>query len=151
MTLARALFDLIVSGIATAGFGLLFRTERRALLPGALLGGAGYVVYDALLVLTGSAPLSALLGGLTAGLGAEIAARVQKSPAIVYATMGVIPLVPGYGLYRTMEFMVQADYVQALGAGMETALVAGAIALSLGAATVFARNLFRLPLFRRSS
>ena len=106
MTIGRILFDLVVAGVATAGFALLFRTEAKSLLPSAILGGVGYVVYD--------------------------------------ATMGVIPLVPGYGLYRTMEYMVQTDYMQALAAGMETALVAGAIALSLGFSTVVARNAFRL-------
>ena len=48
MTLGRIFFDLIVSGVATAGFALLFRTETRSLLPGALIGGVGYIVYDAL-------------------------------------------------------------------------------------------------------
>ena len=43
MTLGRIFFDLIVSGVATAGFALLFRTEMRSLLPGALIGGVGYI------------------------------------------------------------------------------------------------------------
>ena len=64
--------------------------------------------------------------------------------SVIDALRRVIPLVPGYGLYRTMEYMVQTDYMQALAAGMETALVAGAIALSLGFSTVVARNAFRL-------
>ena len=57
--------------------------------------------------------------------------------------MGVIPIVPGYGLYQTMEYMVQSDYSSALAIGMETLLVAGAIAMSLGFTTVFARAMLR--------
>ena len=101
-------------------------------------------MYDALLLGLDSAPVAAFVAGVLVGISAEITARLRKGPAIVYATMGVIPLVPGYGLYRTMEYMVQTDYMQALAAGMETALVAGAIALSLGFSTVVARNAFRL-------
>ena len=104
----------------------------------------GYWLYDALLLGLDSAPVAAFVAGVLVGISAEITARLRKGPAIVYATMGVIPLVPGYGLYRTMEYMVQTDYMQALAAGMETALVAGAIALSLGFSTVVARNAFRL-------
>ena len=144
MTIGRILFDLVVAGVATAGFALLFRTEAKSLLPSAILGGVGYVVYDALLLGLDSAPVAAFVAGVLVGISAEITARLRKGPAIVYATMGVIPLVPGYGLYRTMEYMVQTDYMQALAAGRETALVAGAIALSLGFSTVVARNAFRL-------
>lgn len=144
MTLGRILFDLVVAGIATAGFGLLFRTEHRSLLPGAIIGGIGYLVYDAILLGTGSTTAAAFAAGVLIGLAAEGTARVLKSPAIVYATMGVIPLVPGYGLYRTMEYMVQTDYTRALSAGMETVLVAGAIATSLGFSTVIARNILRI-------
>ena len=140
MSMGRILFDLVVAGIATAGFALLFRTEPKSLLSSAILGGVGYIVYDALLLSSGSA----FVAGVLVGISAEITARLRKGPAIVYATMGVIPLVPGYGLYRTMEYMVQADYVQALSAGMETLLVAGAIAMSLGFSTVVARNVFRI-------
>ena len=73
----------------------------------------------------------------------ELAARLLKGPTIVFATMGVIPIVPGYGLYQTMEYMVQSDYSSALAIGMETLLVAGAIAMSLGFTTVFARAMLR--------
>lgn len=144
MTFTKALFDLIVAGIATAGFGLLFRAETKSLAPGALIGGIGYVLYDALVLAFGSTAVAAFAAGVLVGAASEAAARVLKSPTIVFATMGIIPLVPGYGLYRTMEYVVGADYTRALASGMETLLVAGAIAMSLGFSTVIARRLLRM-------
>lgn len=141
MTIARILFDLVVAGIATAGFGLLFRTEGKSLLPCAVIGGLGYIVYDWIVLEYASAPVAAFISCLLVGLISEVAARVLKGPTIVFATMGIIPMVPGYGMYRTMEAVVQADYERATAVGMETILVAGAIALSLGFATVVARRL----------
>ncbi len=141
MTIGRILFDLIVAGVATAGFGLLFRTERRSLLPGAVIGGLGYILYDWIVLTYSSAPTAAFVSCLLVGLLSEAAARVLKGPTTVYATMGVIPMVPGYGMYRTMEYVVQADYARATSVGMETILIAGAIALSLGFSTVIARRL----------
>ena len=64
MTLGRIFFDLIVSGVATAGFALLFRTETRSLLPGALIGG----VWGALIGFLFLNPLLGIVAG--AGLGA---------------------------------------------------------------------------------
>ena len=141
MTIARLLFDLIVAGIATAGFGLLFRTEGKSLLPCAVIGGVGYIVYDWMAMELGSAPVAAFISCLLVGLVAEAAARILKGPTIVFATMGIIPMVPGYGMYRTMEAVVQADYERAISVGIKTIMVAGAIALSLGFATVIARRL----------
>ena len=123
MTLGRIFFDLIVSGVATAGFALLFRTETRSLLPGALIGGVGYIVYDALALSSGSTVLAAFFACLLIGAISELAARLLKGP--------------------TMEYMVQSDYSSALAIGMETLLVAGAIAMSLGFTTVFARAMLR--------
>ena len=143
MTIARILFDLVVAGIATAGFGLLFRTEGKSLLPCAVIGGAGYIVYDWIVLEFASAPVAAFISCLLVGLIAEAAARILKGPTIVFATMGIIPMVPGYGMYRTMEAVVQGDYEKGIAVGMETIMVAGAIALSLGFATVIARRLIR--------
>lgn len=140
MTFGRILFDLIIAGLATAGFGLLFRAKKEQLLPGALIGGVGYIVYDFIVLEYASAPVAAFLSCLFVGLVAEAAARLLKEPAIVFATMGVIPEVPGYGLYRTMEYAVNNDYEMAISVGIETIMTAGAIALSLGFATVIARK-----------
>ena len=85
--------------------------------------------------------MAAFISCLLVGLVAEAAARILKGPTIVFATMGIIPMVPGYGMYRTMEAVVQADYERAISVGIETIMVAGAIALSLGFATVIARRL----------
>ncbi len=143
MTITRALFDLIVAGVATAGFALLFRTQTRSLLPGALIGGIGYILYDWITLATGSAPVAAFFAGLFIGTAAECAARVLKGPTIVFATMGIIPPVPGYGLYRTMELIVLQDYTSAIAKGCETLMIAGAIALSLGFSAVVARSVLQ--------
>lgn len=140
MTLWRILFDLVVAGLATAGFGLLFRLQSKHLVPGAIIGGVGYILYDWIVLEYASAPVAAFVSCLFVGLIAEATARVLKGPTIVFATMGVIPEVPGYGLYRTMEYAVNKDYEMAISVGIETILVAGAIALSLGFATVIARK-----------
>ena len=140
MTLLRILSDVLVAGIATAGFAVMFVAPRRALFAGALIGGVGYLVYDLIVLMTAQPAAAAFVAGALIGFAAEITARMGKMPTTVYATMGVIPLVPGYGLYQTMLYMVQGDYALVLSSGMETIMVAGAIAMGLGLATVLARK-----------
>ena len=150
MTLGRILFDLIAAGVATAGFGLMFRTQTKSLLPGAVIGGVGYLIYDVIFLAGGSATVASFAGALAVGLLAEAAARLLKGPAIVYATMGAIPLVPGAWLYRTMEHIIVADYGQATAVGLETIMIAGAIAMALGCSTVLARMVLRRQRHRKT-
>ena len=67
-------------------------------------------------------------------------ARRQKAPAIIYALIGVVPLVPGAGLYRTMLALVLKDYASAAAIGVETVLISGCIALAIAIVTLFARH-----------
>ena len=91
MTIGRILFDLVVAGVATAGFALLFRTEAKSLLPSAILGGVGYVVYDALLL--GSA------AGAAAGIPSNL---VQAAFGIAASTLLAAAL--GRSAYVRREF-----------------------------------------------
>ena len=46
MTMERVLYFLLSAGLATAGFGMMFRTQYKSLLPGAIIGGIGYVLRE---------------------------------------------------------------------------------------------------------
>ena len=144
MTMERVLYFLLSAGLATAGFGMMFRTQYKSLLPGAIIGGIGYVLYEVMMLVNGSATVASFVGAVFVGLAAEFAARWLKSPAIVYTTMGIIPLVPGAWLYRTMLHVIHADYATATAVGLETIMIAGAIAMALGFSTIVARGALRL-------
>ena len=143
MSLDKILFFLVSAGLATAGFGMMFRTQYKSLLPGAVIAGIGYVLYEMMMQATASAAVASFAAAVFVGLASEIAARKLKSPAVVFTTMGVIPLVPGAWLYRTMLHIVNADYATATAVGLETIMIAGAIALALGFSTVMARSILR--------
>lgn len=144
MTMGKLIFYFVAAGVATAGFGMMFRMQHRSLLPGAIIGGLGYVLYEWLMMGYGSATVASFAAALFVGIASEIVARWLKSPAIVYATAGVIPLVPGAWLYRTMLNVVNADYNAAIAVGLETIMIAGAIAMALGFSTVVARRALSL-------
>lgn len=144
MTFGKIIFDLLAAGLATAGFGMMFRSQKKSLLPGAVIGGIGYVIYDLIVLCDGSATVASFVAAVFIGLASELAARLLKSPTIVFATMGIIPLVPGYGLYCTMEAIVKEDYIAATAVGIETIMIAGAIAMALGFSAVAARGALRM-------
>lgn len=119
--------------LATIFFAVLQKSPKRFIAYSALLGAVGYVVF---LVLKNH--VSQLFGYFVATLlisiGAEILARVLKTPASIFMTPAVIPLVPGMGLYKTMLALVGQDVALAAREGSATMLIisvmAGAIALN---------------------
>lgn len=144
MTFGEILYCFAAAAVATAGFGMMFRTQHKSLLPGAIIGGIGYVLYELIVRGYGSAAVASFAAALFVGLASELTARLLKGPAIVFATAGIIPLVPGAWLYRTMLHIVNADYSNAIAVGLETIMIAGAIAMALGFSTVVARGALRM-------
>ena len=62
---------------------------------------------------------------------AEIMARVCKVPVTLFLTTAVLPLVPGGGMYYTMEYCVQGEMQLFAETGLHTLALAGAIALGI--------------------
>lgn len=72
----------------------------------------------------------AFLGALLAELLAYIFARLLKAPETIFLICGIIPLVPGAGIYRAVYYLISGDPL-ASSALNSTLMVAGAIALGL--------------------
>jgi uncharacterized membrane protein YjjB (DUF3815 family) len=59
----------------------------------------------------------------------------------LFLVSAIIPLVPGLGLYRTIMYIAEDNFVMALSTGVETVTGIGAIALSLTIATTVFSNI----------
>ena len=68
---------------------------------------------------------------ITAAAYAEIMARIRKYPAISYLVVSAFPLLPGAGIYYTMSYILQGDMDLAFSRGMQTAGIAGSVAVGI--------------------
>ena len=77
-------------------------------------------------------------GAVAASIYSEIMARVRKFPAITYLVISIFPLIPGAGVYYTMNYAVQGNMELFISKGMHTAAEAGvmAVAILLASTTV---------------
>ncbi|HEY8910274.1 MAG TPA: threonine/serine exporter family protein [Desulfosporosinus sp.] len=126
------LMELVVAFIATLAFAVVFNVPVRYLLPGALAGTMGWLIFR----LSGSTNTAIFLASVGVGLLAEGGARMFRVPVLIIAVPGIIPLVPGAGAYSTMLALVKGDFIAALTKGTETLFAAGAIAVGVALATV---------------
>lgn len=137
--------QFIVAGIATFGFAKYFNVKLKApLIAASLAGGLSWMIYNIIYYSHGSKVLGALFGTLTLGILGEFLSRKFKFPATIFITPGIVPLVPGAGMYYTALHFVNGDFQQLLQVGSETIFIAGAIALGILASSLFSKPLSRI-------
>lgn len=129
--------------LACAGFCLIFEVKKPLfILLCSLNGGVSWLVY---LLLEGQCAETTryLIATVAVSVLAELMARAMKAPATIFLIIGIIPLVPGGGLYYTMDALLNGDTVLFGRTALETAACAGAIAVGVSMVSSLARLLFR--------
>ena len=77
---------------------------------------------------------------VVSALYSELMARSRKYPVTSYLVISLLPLVPGAGIYYTMSLGLGGDVQAAVHKGLETAGVAGSIAVAI----LLVSTIFRL-------
>lgn len=131
----------IYSFIANVGFAIFLNAPKSILISSGLVGGIGWSVFYYLVQLTGNDILSNFVAALLVSYISEILARRLKQPAIIFIIPGIIPLVPGLGMYNTMLYLVQNDYNNAIAKGADVLFVGGAISLGILVITSLVKTL----------
>ena len=117
--------------VGTLGFGLMFNMHGRG-IPFALLGSVISWPVCVLCMRLGLAePIAYLLGAAASAIYAEIMARIRKFPATSYLMCALVPLIPGAGIYYTMDFIRRGMLSEAYDKGMMTAAIAGSMAVGV--------------------
>ena len=121
----------LVSFIGCVGFAIYFNVHSMGVLLtslGGLLTWAGYLVAMEL----GCGVVGAnFWAAVVAAVYSEIMARVRKYPALSYLVVSIFPLLPGAGIYYTMTYILQNNTEMAWAKGMETASIAGVMAVGI--------------------
>ncbi len=116
--------------IACVGFDFLYNIRGRRLVTTSLGGALGWFVYLSCYWFDNDIPRY-FLATVAISIYAEIMARVDKVPVIVYLITAILPLVPGGGMYYTMEYWLMGDASAFAEKGSQTMMIAGAIALAV--------------------
>ena len=126
-----ALIQLLTAFLSSLGFSMIFGLRRRFLVYAALGGLLCWGIYLGMDAWTHREFLSCLLAAAFAVVYAELLARWLKTPATLFVVPSILPLVPGGSLYYTMENVVHGRLEAARRFGMQTLIVALAIAAGI--------------------
>ena len=128
---AGILVGIIPCLIACLGFAILFNIHGWGITL-CMLGGLGCWAIYTLCVQFGLGDLVGYFWGTAfAALYSEIMARIRKCPAIAYLVIAIFPLIPGAGVYYTMEYAMEGNMQLFAEKGMHTAAIAGIMAVAI--------------------
>ena len=126
--------QFFLAGAGTLSFAILFACPRRTLPCCALVGAAGWFVYELAVLYGADAAAASLIAVIPLTLVSRLFAILLKTPVTVFLLTGIFPLVPGAGIYYTAYYFLQGEQELFASKGGETFKVA--LALALGIALV---------------
>jgi uncharacterized membrane protein YjjP (DUF1212 family) len=123
--------QVAAAALSSGGFSFLYNIR----MPGVFIcmagGGLGWGAYLATVSLGGPSLLGYFIAAMTISLYAEIMARVRKFPSFSYLVTALLPLVPGAGVYYTVEYLLQGEPLLSVRQGVQTASIAGLLAVGI--------------------
>ena len=125
--------------IGCIGFAILFNIHGYGGLFCAMGGAATWLVYLIVMEMGGNDLVAYFWSSLFASAYSEIMARIRKCPAISYLVVCIFPLIPGAGVYYTMNYAVRGLNEQFATQGLHTAAIAGIIAVGILLASTIVR------------
>ncbi len=116
---------------AVIGYSILVETPGKYILQAGAAGAGGAGVYICCLQLGLGTVFATFLSALVIALLAHTFARIFKAPVTVFLIAGILPTVPGAGMYRIVYYMILNDRSQTAYYLLQTLEIAGVIALAV--------------------
>ncbi|MCC8160529.1 MAG: threonine/serine exporter family protein [Oscillospiraceae bacterium] len=124
------IFEMIAAFAAALAFAVIFDVSRSELIFCGLAGLAAEGIYQTAMLI-GDRSGAVLISAAAVTAVSRIFANLRKTPVTVYLIAGIIPLVPGAGMYHTVFNIIASDYVKAMSVGIDTIKAASAIAIGI--------------------
>ena len=132
----------LMGAIGSVAFAIVFNVRGKKLLLFFLGGALDWTVY-LLAVHNGYNDfIGMFLATMTAALFSEILARIIRAPVLILLVPTLVPLIPGRGLYNTMDALIQGDRERFLANGVSTVSCAAAICLGIICVTAITHMVF---------
>lgn len=139
------IFQVLGAFLAVLGFSTVMEVPKKLLLHTSCIGAFGWLVYLLIANAGASSAVACFWSAMVISLLSHISARVWKAPVTVFLIGGILPLVPGAGMYRTAYSMMMETSQEVYQNLQETLMIAGAIAVAI----FITDSVFRLANARR--
>ena len=132
MTTQEILSNLFCSFVGTIGFAIMYNVPKKYYIGCGVTGMAGWIVY---LLVSGMNYVSAAVGSFFGAFIVVLISRMlsvkMRCPITIFLISGILPLVPGAGIYNTVYYIVTNQLTQAALKGIESLKIAFAIVMGI--------------------
>lgn len=127
----ETVMPFLSAALAACGYAIIINAPPKSLFLASVIGGLSWTCYTVCLDNGLSKVVAALIASILVALVSDIAARINRDAVTLFVIPGIIPMVPGAGMYYTMRAIIINNYPEATKLATETFSIAGAIALGL--------------------
>ena len=138
---------IVESFLATLSYAILFNVPKQYYTACGITGMAGWLLYLAMCQVT-TVALASFVGTLAVVLISRILTVRKKCPITIFLVSGIIPLVPGAGIYYTAYYLVTGQMSLAAVKGLEAVKIAFAIVLGIIFVVSIPRDAFQIRYWR---
>lgn len=123
--------QVIAAFFVTIFFSIIFNSRRSQLIYSGFVGALGWLAYLLVIEADGNVVIASFVGSLIISILATILSNIKKAPITIFQIPGIIPLVPGMGMYNTLHAVIINDIDSAMVHLFQTLQIAGAIAVGM--------------------
>ena len=121
----------LYAAVGVLAFGVIFNLREKKLLLSALGGMVSWLAYLLTAHWFSADIFGYFFAAVIMSVYAEVFARIYKTPVTIYLVAGLIPLVPGSGIYHTMEYCVIGENQLFWETGLYTLEIAAVIGFAM--------------------
>ena len=147
MMITTTILAIVESFLATLAYAVLFNVPKQYCTACGITGMAGWLLYLAMCQVT-TVALASFVGTLAVVLISRIFTVRKKCPITIFLVSGIIPLVPGAGIYYTAYYLVTGQMSLAAVKGLEAVKIAFAIVLGIIFVVSIPRDAFQIRYWR---
>ncbi len=135
----NAWIQILMGGLGTLGFNILFHIRGKKLLLATLGGVISWAVFLLLEPLLPGEAMRYFLAAATVTVYGEVLARIMKTPTTTFLVPSIIPLIPGSALYYTMNYALNEQWADFARQAFYTLQLALSLAVGIIAITTAVR------------
>ena len=140
--------NIVCPFIGTIAFSALYNVPNRYYLSCGITGTVGWIVYKWAFEYS-SVTIASFLGTLVVVLVSRMMTVRMKCPITIFLVPGILPLVPGAGVYYTAYYLVTNQLGLAAQKGLESVKIAFAIVLGIVFIVSIPREVFQIGYWRQ--
>lgn len=126
-----AMIQCMSAFVATVTLAVIMKIPKKYIVYSGIIGTVGWMLYLGCSKINLDVIVANFFGALIVALCSHSCARIFKSPVTVFLIPGLLPLVPGLGMYRIAYNIVSGDNSLALFYLIQTIEIAGVIAMAI--------------------